>query len=67
MNNAIKISAPKSRLYTKLNINPHFSHINVHGLATPLVYRVYIISNLRSLMFIHSDCSDTESVERGIL
>ena len=23
--------------FTKLSINPHFSHTNVHGLATPLV------------------------------
>ena len=36
LNNAIKISAPKSWLYTKLSVNPHFSHTNVHGLATPL-------------------------------
>ena len=32
----LKISAPKSWLYTKLSINLHFSHTNVRGLATPL-------------------------------
>ena len=45
MNNAIKISAPKSWLYTKLSINPHFSHTNVCGLATTLAKGVMILFN----------------------
>ena len=67
LNNAIKISAPKSWLNTKLSINPHSCHTNVNGLATPLQLALQLpILSPTNIWYLFMDLKSMEDAHQQL-